>query len=190
MTHSECSAFQSCSRYYSTENNEKTPEVNQRMLMDFPLIVWPSFLNTIRVWFMVYLIIKPFYEAEFSMKEFCIASKQALVKVSNMLSEGDLSRLKNFIDENALKEIQKNFSVLSVKERLDLAVNVDDIFFYFPYQIGLIFNNDGNSKDRVFLEITMCFHIFRGFKEYIEKSVNPNMNSFYDKDDRVSIANY
>lgn len=75
---------------------------------------------------------------------------QALVKVSNMLSEGDLSRLNNFIDENALKEIQKNFSVLSVKERLDLAVNVDDIFFYFPYQIGLIFNNDGEKVMFIF----------------------------------------
>lgn len=44
---------------------------------------------------------------------------------------------------------------------------------------------------RVFLEITMCYHIFQGLKDYIEQAKeNDWKKPLYLYEDRCSIANY
>lgn len=63
--------------------------------------------------------------------------------VSHDLSKGNFEALDELITKPTLEEIQRNFSLLSLKQRLDLAVVAEDIFFSFPYQIGIIFTNEG-----------------------------------------------
>lgn len=62
--------------------------------------------------------------------------------VSQELSKGNFESLEGLVTSPSLEEIKQNFAHFSLKQRLDLAVEKEDIFFSFPYQIGMIFTNE------------------------------------------------
>lgn len=47
-------------------------------LMDFPEIVWPSALNSLKNWITIQFIIRPYFDSEFQLKDFIYGAKQAL----------------------------------------------------------------------------------------------------------------
>lgn len=47
-------------------------------VMQFPNIIWPSVIKTIKNWIMVNFIIKPYFDQDFDMSEFAGATKHAL----------------------------------------------------------------------------------------------------------------
>lgn len=47
-------------------------------LMEFPPIVWPSFIKFIKNWMFANFIIRPYFDQEFSLHEFIEASKHAV----------------------------------------------------------------------------------------------------------------
>lgn len=79
----------------------------------------------------------------FKTLKYSIFPVQALVHVSKELSLGNFDTLEELFTKPTLEEIRRNFARLSLKQRLDLAVAEDDIFLSFPYQIGIIFTNEG-----------------------------------------------
>lgn len=176
------------------ENDNPQPQNRSPQLMEFPWVIWPSFWHTIRNWIFANLIIRPYLDKEFTLSSFKSGAVQAVVHVSQELSKGNFVDLEDFITKPSLEEAQTNFALLSLKQRLDLAVVAEDIFFCFPYQIGVMFTNEGGPKERIFVEITMCYHIFKGFQDHIESiSKSETSGSFkgvYDNYDRISIANY
>lgn len=62
-------------RYYCEDRVEarKLPP-----LMEFPPVVWPSFIKFIKNWMFANFIIRPYFEPEFSLQEFIEASKHAV----------------------------------------------------------------------------------------------------------------
>lgn len=62
-------------RNYSDEKTEvrKLPQ-----LMEFPPVVWPSFVKFIKNWMFANFIIRPYFESEFNLREFIEASKHAV----------------------------------------------------------------------------------------------------------------
>ncbi|XP_018006621.1 m-AAA protease-interacting protein 1, mitochondrial [Hyalella azteca] len=167
-------------------------------LMDFPWIIWPSLLLTLRNWFFTHFIIKPYYDPEFSMPAFREGAKQALVSVSEDLARGDLKSLTGRVTQECISQLRESFPRLSLKQKSDLRVGLSDIFFSFPYQLGVIFQPENEGKmDRIFVEITMCYHIYRDFQEFIQDKEDIRDNSFihqnadfYNEADRITIANY
>ena len=47
-------------------------------LMNFPEIMWPSMLNSIKNWIMVQFIIRPYMDREFNIRDFCSGAKKAM----------------------------------------------------------------------------------------------------------------
>lgn len=47
-------------------------------LMNFPEIMWPSMLNTIKNWIMIQFIIRPYMDREFNIRDFCQGAKKAM----------------------------------------------------------------------------------------------------------------
>lgn len=58
--------------------------------------------------------------------------------VSNKLSEGKLDDLDGLVDPSALAQIKESLSKFTVFQQQLLRVAVEDIFFSFPYQVGII----------------------------------------------------
>ncbi|XP_068219009.1 m-AAA protease-interacting protein 1, mitochondrial [Palaemon carinicauda] len=187
-------------RFYrsrGSQQNEPSQDSSQSSylhLMDFPWIIWPSLWYTFRNWIFANLIIKPYLDKEFTLSSFKNGSIQAVVHVSQELSKGNFNALEGFLTKPSIEEAQRNYALLSLKQRLDLAVEAEDIFFCFPYQIGMIFTKEGDVTERTFVEITMCYHIFKGLQDHIEsltKSESSHtLQGVYDNHDRISIANY
>lgn len=56
--------------------------------------------------------------------------------VSTALATGELQSLEGLVSTEALDELKKNLSVMSVSQRNEIAVIKDDIYFSFPYQVS------------------------------------------------------
>ncbi|CAL4163412.1 unnamed protein product, partial [Meganyctiphanes norvegica] len=178
----------------SRDNRKESDDAITPDLMEMPWIIWPTLFNTMRNWVFANLIITPYFDKEFSLKNFKEGSKQALVAISQDLSQGNFEGLESFVTPDALGDLKRNFTALTVKQRMDLAVASEDIFFSFPYQIGVMFKNEGSQAEQILVEIVMCFHIFRGFEDHIKSHSNMNeaagIKSVYTNMDRISVANY
>nr|XP_045590196.1 uncharacterized protein LOC123752176 isoform X1 [Procambarus clarkii] len=154
------------------QGDKQQPQKRSPELMDFPWIIWPSLWHIFRNFIFANLIIHRYLDQEFSLSSFKAGAIQALVYVSQELSKGNFEALNELITKPTIEEMKKNFARFSMKQRLDLAIVAEDIFFSFPYQIGIIFTNEGTSHERIFVEITMCYHVFRDFQDHINSSAS------------------
>lgn len=80
---------------------------------------------------------------------------------------------------------------MNMAQRTEIGVNKDDVYFSFPYQIGIMFDEDGEVQKR-WVEITMVYHNLRGAKEMSERQepipINVGLDPGYQ--DKFSICNY
>ncbi|KAK4883955.1 hypothetical protein RN001_000226 [Aquatica leii] len=161
-------------------------------LMNFPEIIWPSLVKSIRNFILSTFIIKPYMDRDFNIPEFVKGSKKAVEVVSNKLSEGDLKALDGLVATDALPDLQKAVSLMSLAQREQLAINIEDIYFSFPYQVGVIFSDDEGKDHKRFVEITMVYHTLKGLSQMRSKGEEPplNMGMLPEYQGRISVCNY
>ncbi|GFQ78355.1 m-AAA protease-interacting protein 1, mitochondrial [Trichonephila clavata] len=168
----------------SSNDNEKNRNPKQSVsLMDFNPVMRPDILLSIKNWILAKFIIQPYLDKDFTLTDFTSGAKQALGIVSSYLSQGDFQSLRGLLTDDAIAEIRRNFSKLNVKERQDLFIKISDIFIVFPYQIGIIFDDDSQKR---FAEITVVYHIIKDFEEM---RAHGRVNSETVKED-IKICNY
>nr|XP_040239731.2 m-AAA protease-interacting protein 1, mitochondrial [Anopheles coluzzii] len=180
-------------RWNSTDEQSSRQRIRKRpMLMDFPQLVWPSVIKTIRNWIMVHFIIRPYFDREFSLPEFIQGTKQALQVVSSSLAGGEVKQLEGLVDRAALADLKQSLAKMSVAERYDIQVEKEDVYFSFPYQVGVMFDESDDDSQKRFVEITMVFHVLRGLKGMIERgeTVPLNVGVLPEFRDKISICNY
>lgn len=82
---------------------------------------------------------------------------------------------------------------LSVTQREEFNIRTEDIYFSFPYQIGIIFDDENEVKpQKRYVEITMVYHVLRGLKE-LQESDNPppmNMGMVPEYRKKITLCNY
>lgn len=85
---------------------------------------------------------------------------QAVSFISTKLCMGDFEDLEDLVCPVALAEIKKNLENFNVAQRQLLAVEPDDIFFSFPFEIGIIIPDEQSqtSKLGILLKGT-CFAV-------------------------------
>lgn len=64
-------------RKYSTNEDHRQSD-KLPTLMEFPKIIWPSLLKTIKNWILVNFIIRPYFDQEFNMPNFVNGTKHAI----------------------------------------------------------------------------------------------------------------
>ena len=72
--------------------------------------------------------------------------------VSGCISRGDFAALENVVTQDALQELKRNISIFTLQQRQELALSKEDIYFCFPYEIGIMFVND----DSKFVRVNTC----------------------------------
>ncbi|KAF7279685.1 hypothetical protein GWI33_006846 [Rhynchophorus ferrugineus] len=176
-------------RRYSDKNphNNKIPP-----LMTFPHLIWPSTFNVFQSFLLTTFIIKPFYDAEFKIADFVKGSKKALEVISHKLSDGDVNSLEGLVTSDVIPKLQSTVKLLTLTQRELLSVNAEDIYFAFPYQIGMIFKDEDKENQKRFVEITMVFHTLKGLadmrKAGEEIPINAGMIPQYQS--KMFICNY
>ncbi|XP_075986196.1 m-AAA protease-interacting protein 1, mitochondrial-like [Anticarsia gemmatalis] len=157
-------------------------------LMEFPPIVWPSFFKFVKNWMFANFIIRPYFEQEFSLNEFIEASKHAVQVVSDALHNSDFKSLEGIVEKDAIDALKTAVSKLSVSQRQLLSIEKDDIFYAFPYQVGVMFDD----SDKRWVEITMCYHVLRGLKHMKDSGDLPPISLGVQPEyqDKIFILNY
>lgn len=69
------------------------------------------------------------------------------------------------MSKEAINELKPTIQKLSVAQRKQLEINETDIYFAFPYQVGIIFDEEQEKIQKRWVEITMVFHVLRGLTE-------------------------
>lgn len=178
----------------SSNRNQNSSSIKELpCLMNYPThIIWPSFFKSISNLLAAAIIIKPYFDNEFSLKEFARGAKQALSIISNALSVGDVDSLKELLDKDAFTEIKQNVSQFSKDQLADLAVtDLEEVYLTFPYQVGIIMNDTDRGVQERFVEITVCFHIFKGLSELMKRGdFQPGPSAMQKHRDRIMIGNY
>lgn len=181
-------------RYFSAmPNQERLPHKRSLpRLMEFPEVLWPSALKTMKNWILTKCIIRPYFDSDFNIREFVFGAKQALQIISAKMAGGDISTLSNLVSQDALDKLKPIIQTLSMSQRQQLEIKKEDIYFTFPYQIGIMFNEDDEKPQKRWVEITMVFHILRGLADMQERGVEIpwNMGTLPEYQDKVFICNY
>ena len=136
---------------------------NPLQLMDIPARIWPHALKSIRNLFFNFLI-RTYYDSNYSARSLLDGSRQAVVNVSNLISNGNFDGLENLVEKESVIEIKNNYGRLSNNQKSLIAIDLQDIFYHFIYEVGIIFDD---STKRQFVEVTTVMHGVHGI---IEKS--------------------
>jgi len=161
-------------------------------LMNFPEIVWPSVIKSIRNFVLATFIIKPYFDKDFNLPDFVKGAKQALEVVSTRLAAGEIKALEGLVAPDILPKLQSSIALMSLPQREQIAINKDDIYFSFPYQVGVIFDEEEGKDQRRYVEVTMVFHTLRGLSIMRSRGEEPpiNMGMLPEYQQRISICNY
>lgn len=110
--------------------------------------------------------------AEFSRTEFIEGAKYAIEHVSHCLSRGNLDRLEGQVTPECLRLLKHNLTLMTPEQRSRLAVNREDIYLSFIYQVGIMLedhpdmasssNPEDEFKQTRHVEITFVGHSRRG----------------------------
>lgn len=187
-----CSFNQQHAFFCSQPSDQNKRQRSLPNLMQFPEIIWPSFINTIRNWVLINFIIRPYFDREFNLQDFIYGTKHAVHTISSKLVDSNFSELKNLVSQEAINEIKPTLEKLSVSQRNQLEINKDDIYLSFPYQVGIMFDESNEKIQKRFVEITMVFHVLKGFRELQKQGeVLPwNMGGIPEYENKVFICNY
>ncbi|VVC86891.1 m-AAA protease-interacting protein 1, mitochondrial [Leptidea sinapis] len=192
--------FRTSNKYLLVPVTSRCPDLTSRnfcdkvearrlpQLMEFPPIVWPSLINFIKNWMFANFIIRPYFDREFRLAEFVEASKHAVQVVSESLQNSEFKALDELVEKDALCTLKSAISRLSVSQRQLLGINKEDIFYAFPYQVGVIFDD----SEKRWVEITMCYHVLRGLKQMKDSGDLPpiTLGGQPEFQDKIFILNY
>lgn len=87
-----------------------------------------------------------------------------------------MKQLEGLVDRAALADLKQSLAKMSVAERYDIQVEKEDVYFSFPYQVGVMFDESDDDSQKRFVEITMVFHVLRGLKGMIERGETVPLN--------------
>lgn len=79
-----------------------------------------------------------------------------------------------------MDRVQAIVEQMTVAQRSELAIDKDDIYFGFPYDVVITEKVDSeNQRKRIFAEILMVFHVLRGLQRLKESNVEIPMSIGY-----------
>ncbi|KAK6165654.1 hypothetical protein SNE40_022540 [Patella caerulea] len=164
-------------RWFS-DNSEDEKRIKNAKLMDFgPERILPNIFKSLKnYWFG--LLIRGYFDPEFSLGGFLVGAEQAVVVVSRLVGEGKFNDLNGLVEDEAIKEIERNYVYLNNKQKYEIPVKRDDIIHRFIYEIGMMFDDNSNKR---FVEITV---VVFGEKD------RPLSTRFFPDTNRCFICNY
>ncbi|NXC42827.1 MAIP1 protein, partial [Penelope pileata] len=105
-----------------------------------------------------YLLIRLYFDPEFSVEEFTRGAKQAFSVVSQLLSERKLDLLDGLVSAEVLQVLKEKVSSLSDNHRDALAADIDAIMYTTEGDVRIYYDDDG----RKFVSILMRFWYLNG----------------------------
>lgn len=149
-------------------------------------VLWPTFFRSARSWIQANFIVRPSFDKNFRLSEFVDGARQAFVTVSDKIADGDTSSLKGLVSDEVLESVKKSLANVSLSDRESIRRQESDVYLTFPYELGIIMNDDDANKRWV--EIMMVYHTLRGFEQLQKENISSQ--GLQQKGDRFLFANF
>lgn len=65
--------------------------------------------------------------------------------VSGLISKGDLDNLSGLVTPEVIAHIRDGLETFTLKQRQEFAIKADDIYFAFPYEVGVMFPDESSK---------------------------------------------
>lgn len=118
----------------------------------------------------------------------------------------EFNALQNLVSAEAIEQLKPVVQNLSMTQRRELLIRDSDIYVSFPYEVGIMFDND-NSNDsdkpapttwserkvqKRWVEITMVFHVLQGLREMREsgEEIPWSIGTMPEYQNRLHVCNY
>ncbi|NXU56506.1 MAIP1 protein, partial [Turnix velox] len=105
-----------------------------------------------------YLLIRLYFDQEFTVDEFTRGAKQAFSVVSKLLSQCKLDLLDGLVSAEVLKVLKEKISLLPDNHRDALAADIDEIMYLTEGDVRIYYDDDGIK----FVSILMRFWYLNG----------------------------
>ncbi|CAF3339718.1 unnamed protein product [Rotaria sp. Silwood1] len=115
-----------------------------------------------------------YFDSTFAVKPFSDGARQALTVVSRLIGNNQFDDLSGLVTQQAINEIKKNYENLTSEQKQKISVDESEIVFTYPYLIGMIMDEQKNSR---LVEITMIFHILKDRNSYQEEMLHAKGDS-------------
>eukprot|EP00088_Acartia_fossae_P038484 TRINITY_DN3991_c0_g1_i18.p1 TRINITY_DN3991_c0_g1~~TRINITY_DN3991_c0_g1_i18.p1 ORF type:complete len:243 (-),score=20.67 TRINITY_DN3991_c0_g1_i18:753-1481(-) len=149
-------------RCYNHNNSDRIiPE-----LMEFPQLYTPKITNTIRNRFLAATLIRPYFDKDFTIGQFCSGAKLAAHQVSQSLATGDLSDIEDSLTPSCFSTVSRNLSLFSMKQRAELDLQLDDISNHYLYQIGIMMDDQPDEFGNYGRQVE-CTWVAQAFKDFL-----------------------
>ncbi|GAU88160.1 hypothetical protein RvY_00907-1 [Ramazzottius varieornatus] len=149
-------------------------------------ILWPSFFKGVRNWIQANFIVRPNFDRSFDIDEFTKGARQAFLTVCDRVADGDANSMKGLVTDEVLDAVEKGLKNLSTADRETFRRKDTDIYLTFPYQLGIIMDDDDANKRWV--EIMMVYHTLKNFEDLQKQNVNAQ--DLQKVSDRFLFANF
>ena len=160
-------------RAFSSHDDDEFHNRNKFLprLMNLPIQPYPNFIQTIRNFFFANIIIRPYFDKDFSNQNFLDGAKAAAEYVANAIAIGDFDTLQNsnVLTEDCMREVILNFSTFSNLQQQRLAFRKEEIIWNFIYQIGIMFDDEKQTRH---VEITYTAHYLPELEQIAENTEN------------------
>lgn len=115
---------------------------NHVFLSDMPFYFLPNFWKSIRNR-LFEILIRGYYDHEFSIANFIAGAEQAVLKVSAALADGDLKALEEMdvLSPDLTAEIKENLAKMPSEQFSFMRINPEDVMRKFIYEIGVIIDD-------------------------------------------------
>jgi len=164
-------------RFFNSQENK-----NPMKLMDFPYLIWPHPIKSIKN-LLFGVLIRGYFDPSFSRTEFLRGAEMAICNVSSSIQNGQFEKLDGLVDHSALNEIKSNYDKLNSTQKSNVSAKSEEFFLKYIYEIGVIFDDTAGKR---FVEITTVFQGIHG-------AFNPNINIAMDTAsvrDNCYVCNY
>jgi hypothetical protein len=71
--------------------------------------------------------------------------------VSGIIARGDVDSLPGLVTPEVIDQVRQSLQTFTLKQRQEFAIRADDIFFCFPYEVGVMFPNEANEESEFIL---------------------------------------
>ncbi|CAF0932729.1 unnamed protein product [Rotaria sordida] len=175
MSLRKSSSFKRCPLVYIRSiSSDHHQHYRPLMLMDLPRIAYPNIFLIIKNFFSR-IIINGHFDSTFAIKPFCDGARQALTVVSNLIGNGQFDDLPGFVTREVINEVKQNYEHLSSQQKQQIPVEEGEIIFSYPYLIGLIMDEQTNTR---MVEIIMIFHILKNPESYRDEMLEGSGSTF------------
>lgn len=128
-------------RHYCTSEKDRNGTTGHPTIS---VVGIPDPITWIRNKVLIYLV-EVYFELGLTTGDFDNGVKQALVFVSNLMSNGNFRDLRGVVSKEMVEYAETKCNALTEAQRQQLAISLDDIIFTLPENVSVVFDRNGRK---------------------------------------------